>query len=176
MVLLVGLGAVACGGESEIQRGIYKLEVVPVSDSCAQPRASGDLGEAMIGIRPEGPAITLPVQNRMDAPGVWAYEYIPVPVANGFTQDRKSPKCDSGVEHRSLEWLSDRNPLEVRRKENWTGMAGCDSSTRLSEWPQDDCATETTLRYTLVKECPEKCTLNSTWELGQTIHYTCDCG
>lgn len=178
MVLLVSLGAVACGGESEVQRGIYKLEVVKQSDTCTPARMSGDLGEASIDRRAEGPFITIPQGELrgMSANHVWAYASMTVPEDTGFTRDLKAPNCDTGVEHDSLEWLSERNPLEVRYKRSWTGMAGCAQGTGFSDWPEADCASEAILRYTRVEACPETCKLTSTWDVEHPIHYTCDCG
>ncbi|HEX8433859.1 hypothetical protein [Archangium sp.] len=177
MVLLVGVGAVACGGESQVRRGIYQLEAVKVSDSCTPARLSGDLGEASIELRPEGPAITIPVGEVWNTQAQsWAYWQPTVPETTGLTKEVKPPRCDTGVEHSSLEWLSDQEPLEIRYRQSWTGLAGCAPGTEFSEWPEADCSTETTLRYKLVEACPERCSLRSTWVLGQPNHYVCDCG
>ena len=52
MVLLVGVGAVACGGESQVRRGIYQLEAVKVSATPPpgrqRPPPSDDEDEAQV--------------------------------------------------------------------------------------------------------------------------------
>jgi hypothetical protein len=150
LTLFVVLGLLAaCGGTTPASSGIYQLELVKQSDSCEPARHSEAQGEVFVRVTDEA---------------IWAPMYEDSGIDGGIrprvTREVRfsSPDARESV---SMELLSDRNPIEIRLEETYTGVSGCNESNPNAYpiRPDTDCSAETLLRYTLVQKCESPCTV-----------------
>jgi hypothetical protein len=174
--VVVGLLLTACGGPVPASSGVYQLDMVKQSDSCEPARISGAQGEVYVTIKESSiwaPKIEGDSTTRFNA--VVTRE---VPLSSASTSDYEYRDCAGAHVNLSMEILSDQNPLEVRFKETYTGVAGCNANNPNETFagrPDSDCSAETLLRYTLVRKCESPCSVRHIVETDGQRALACEC-
>ncbi|WP_163999520.1 hypothetical protein [Pyxidicoccus caerfyrddinensis] len=169
-----------CGGgeeEAKTRSGIYEFEMVREYDTCTPKRAVGHIGQVNI-IEDTDSFWVFYVLAGEDAPvrgvhGAKVMKDAPVETERVAVSD-----CPETRRWMSLELLSDLDPLEVRYKERYSNMAGCelDPDITYAGIPDSDCEASILLRYSLVQYCSAPCTTRDIVNMEDgTNTIVCEC-